>query len=571
MSPAQGDRLAVLAPEAASMTTRDGVRLDADVYRPVGDGPWPVLLQRQAYGRRIACTICYAHPAWYAAHGYIVVVQDVRGRGSSEGVFRPGEHELEDGAQAVEWAARLGGADGRVAMYGFSYQGYNQLLAAAGDCPSLCAIAPAMGPWDPATTWAYENGALRMKQMLGWGLQITGEAARRAGDAAAYASLVEAAAQPPFGEAVSARPAIIERHRALSHVMDWLETPADDPFWQGISPAARAEALRARKLPMLFVGGWFDTHLASTWRAFSALGGEGAHAATRLIVGPWLHFPWVRQVGQIDFGPAAARDMDAEHIRFFDRVLKEVTAEQPASRVELFDMGARAWRSFDRLPAGDSDTNGALALSGSGRAAIDTCDGKLLTGESDVAGEGAEFIVHDPWRPAPVTGGCYGVPPGPVDRRVTDERGDVAVFTTAPLDAALSLAGEAEVELAIDCDRASFDLSCVLSRVTTDGKVFQLASGYAHHRALHTDGRDGPNGRYRLRLSPTCATLAVGEALRLSVAASDFPAHPLNPGTGEDPVHTPRVHALITTLAIHHGAARPSLLRLPVQPATAER
>src|ERR1700710_1902096 len=121
--------LPVHAPQMRSMLTRDGLRLDADIYRPAIEGRYPVLLQRQAYGRRIACGICYAHPAWYAAHGYIVVVQDVRGRGTSEGVFRPGEHEIEDGADAVEWAARLEGSTGDVGMYGFSYQAYDQLLA----------------------------------------------------------------------------------------------------------------------------------------------------------------------------------------------------------------------------------------------------------------------------------------------------------------------------------------------------------------------------------------------------------------------------------------------------------
>ena len=213
-----GTGLPVLPPQTLSMTLGDGTRLDADVYRPAQPGPYPVLLQRQAYGRRVACTLSYAHPAWYAAHGYIVVVQDVRGRGTSEGVFRPGEHERDDGAEAVEWAARLPDADGQVALYGFSYQAYNQFLAAAGHCPSLRAIAPAMGPWDPARTWVYENSALRMKQMLGWGFQITAEAARRAGDASAWSALQAASGALPLGGPVTAQPALLKTHRALSHL-----------------------------------------------------------------------------------------------------------------------------------------------------------------------------------------------------------------------------------------------------------------------------------------------------------------------------------------------------------------
>jgi putative CocE/NonD family hydrolase len=123
--------LAVRPKETASMLTRDHVRLDADIYRPDAEGQSPVLLMRQPYGRAIASTVVYAHPAWYAAHGYIVVIQDVRGRGTSEGEFKLFWHEIEDGEDAVNWAANLPGSNGKVGMYGFSYQGMTQLYAAA--------------------------------------------------------------------------------------------------------------------------------------------------------------------------------------------------------------------------------------------------------------------------------------------------------------------------------------------------------------------------------------------------------------------------------------------------------
>src|SRR5271170_5499810 len=103
------------------MTTRDGIRLDATLWRPDAPGRFPVLLMRQPYGRRIASTVVYAHPAWYASHGYIVAIQDVRGRGDSEGQFRTLCAEAEDGAATLEWAAGLAGSNGKVGTYGFSY------------------------------------------------------------------------------------------------------------------------------------------------------------------------------------------------------------------------------------------------------------------------------------------------------------------------------------------------------------------------------------------------------------------------------------------------------------------
>jgi putative CocE/NonD family hydrolase len=544
-------RLAVLPPETQSMHLSDGTRLDADIYRPVGPGPYPVLLQRQAYGRRIACTICYAHPAWYASHGYIVVVQDIRGRGTSEGVFRPGENDIEDGAQAVEWAAALEGSTGDVGMYGFSYQSYNQLLAAAGNSPSLKAIAPAMGPWDAGSTWAYENGALRMKQMVGWGIQITTEAARRAGDDEAYAALMAVSANLPVNGPIAAKPDILTKYRDYSHVMDWLETPADSDFWAKISPSTHAEKIKARKLPMLVIGGWFDTHLASTIKAWKELSYDD-DGISRLIIGPWVHFPWVSKVGTVDFGPAAERDTDMEHIRFFDQALKHKSATELTSKpISFFDMGVKSWRDLESWPE-DEQT---FYLDSTGRAAIRADDGTLS--EQKGLSDASDYIVHDPWRPAPVTGGCYGVPAGPVDRRITDERGDVLTFTTAPLQSSLTLAGEPVIEISATSDCPSFDLSCVLSTVTKDGRVLQISSGYAHYR-------DAGEGTYTLPLTTTCSTILAGEQLRLSIAASDYPAHPVNPGTGEDPVSTPKTKAVVTTICVSHGPSHSSTLRLPI-------
>jgi putative CocE/NonD family hydrolase len=530
-------------PETRSMVTRDGVRLDADIYRPAVAGRYPVLLQRQAYGRGIACTICYAHPSWYAARGYIVVVQDIRGRGTSEGTFRPGEHDIEDGAETVEWVAKLDGSTGDVGMYGFSYQGYNQFLAAAGDSPSLKALIPAMGPWDARHSWAYENGALRLKQAVGWGIQITGEAARRAGDSRAYADFFAANQSLPVYGPIAAQPDILVRHRDLSHFMDWIEKPADDRYWSAISPSAYQKAIAARDLPMLFIGGWFDTHLGSTLAAHRALTRPGDRSK-QLVIGPWLHFPWTRKVGALDFGPKAGPNTDELQVQWFDCWLKGERDKGVGNGapIRLFDMGENTWRDLEEWP----EAHGSLYLAGSGRGSIDIEDGRLQPEPG--ADEDTEYLVHDPWRPAPVTGGCYGVPPGPVDRSATDSRGDVLTFTTAPLTQPLTLAGFVSVKLAATADRPSFDVSCVLSRVTAQGQAFQLATGYYHC----------PPGTaaepIAFSLQATCATLKAGERLRLSIAGASFPAHPINPGTGESPLVTPGASALITMIGIACGA-----------------
>ena len=158
----------------------DGTTLVSDhYYPPASDEKHPTLLMRQPYGRDIASTVVYAHPSWFARHGYNVVIQDVRGRGGSEGSFYPFRHEGRDGAETIAWLRTRPECNGRIGMYGFSYQGATQLLAAAEQPEGLECIAPAMTACDLYRGWFYHNGALRLASSLGWGLQMLKEDARR--------------------------------------------------------------------------------------------------------------------------------------------------------------------------------------------------------------------------------------------------------------------------------------------------------------------------------------------------------------------------------------------------------
>ncbi|MGK7937327.1 MAG: CocE/NonD family hydrolase, partial [Xenococcaceae cyanobacterium] len=161
--------------ETVSMYTQDRVRLDADIYRPDTTEKLPILLMRQPYGRAIASTVVYAHPRWYASQGYIVVIQDVRGRGTSEGKFNLFAHEVEDGVDTINWVSRLPNSTGEVGMYGFSYQGMTQLYAAAKQPPALKVICPSMVAYNLYTDWAYENGAFCLQANLAWAIQLAAE------------------------------------------------------------------------------------------------------------------------------------------------------------------------------------------------------------------------------------------------------------------------------------------------------------------------------------------------------------------------------------------------------------
>ncbi|HMR33763.1 MAG TPA: CocE/NonD family hydrolase [Geminicoccaceae bacterium] len=537
MAAAERQLLPVASPAEARLALPDGVELVSDIWRPEAPGRYPVMLMRQPYGRKIASTVVLAHPAWYAAHGYIVVVQDCRGRGDSGGAFRPLRDDAEDGAATLAWAADLPGCDGRVATYGFSYHAVTQLLALAGAGKAGSkrpdAMVPIMGSWRIRDDWAFEGGAFVHAVNQGWACQMAGEQARRAGDLDAFAALGTGVPQAD----------LLGRYAAHTHYGDWL---ADEPAtWRAMAPAA---ALREDPLdvPGFFIGGWLDGMLNGTLDAHAAFD-RAAASPQRLLLGPWTHIPWGRRVGGLDLGSEASSPVDPAIVAFLDQVLKGIGEPGPRSRV--FDIGGRRWRN--RRHQGDGRLS--LHLASGGLAAPTSTDGRL---EEEPGPTGVDRLVHDPWRPAPSVGGHWAPTPGHVDRAAVDDRSDVAVYTSRPLDRPVLLLGEVAAELWVDCDRPSHDLACTLSMLHPDGRAITLSCGY-----LRVPDSHAPGPR-RIVMRATCSTLAAGTALRLSIQAAASPAFAVNPGTGERPETAHAATALVITLAIAHGAATPSRLIL---------
>ena len=222
----------------------DGVELVSDHYYPSQSGPHPTLLMRQPYGRDIASTVVYAHPIWFARHGYNVVIQDVRGRGDSEGEFYPFRHEARDGAETIAWLRARPESNGRIGMYGFSYQGVTQLLAAAEQPEGLLCIAPGMAACDLYHGWFYQNGALRLASTLGWGLQMLKADARRlklreASDRLeqAWANLAAQTSVLPFRD----HPALCGEGLP-KYVLDWFEHDQPGEYWASLDVSRKLDA-----------------------------------------------------------------------------------------------------------------------------------------------------------------------------------------------------------------------------------------------------------------------------------------------------------------------------------------
>ncbi|MGD1866364.1 MAG: CocE/NonD family hydrolase [Phormidesmis sp.] len=553
--------LSVQARQTHSMWTRDGVRLDADIYWPEGTGegvgPFPVLLMRQPYGRAIASTIVYAHPRWYAAHGYIVVIQDVRGRGTSQGTFDLFANEVADGEDTVNWAAQLPGSDGQVGMYGFSYQGMTQLQAAEARPLALKTIVPAMTGYHLYEDWATENGALCLQLGLMWALQLAAETARLAQDVPLFQKLSAAARNLPLSDATPACPTVLLEVSSFFH--DWVSRPATDDYWRRLTPK-----LDEVDLPMLHVGGWFDPYLRGDLRLYREMAARSAHLH-HFWVGPWAHIPWARKVGDVDFGAAAMSPIDQVQIRWFDAILKKRDEHELAMQkpVCLFEMGRNEWRQLTEWPTATvSSIVEPRYLKSGGLTNIREDSGVLAVEPS--MDSATDVIVHDPWNPAPALGGHSAVPSGSFERTAVDSRGDVLTYTSELLADELRVVGVVEVVCAIAASTPSYDLCAVLSRVK-DGKAFNLTQGYRKVAICNPD----TILEISVPLHPTCFSLAPGECLRLSLSAACFPAYPVNSGTGAPLSESRSIDAKIITLMIHTGSGpgapvRPSVLKLPV-------
>lgn len=543
--------LPVKSKQVCSLQTRDGVRLDADVYYPDVQGEWPVLLMRQPYGRAISSTVVYAHPIWYAAHGYIVVIQDVRGRGTSEGKFELFANEVNDGYDSVQWAAQLPGSTGQVGMYGFSYQGMTQLYAAQAKPSALKALAPAMVGYDLYQDWAYENGALRLQAGLGWAIQLAAETARLQDDKTAFNALQAASRNLPLNDAVAADPKVLKQYAPDSFWHDWVAHPKDDAYWQTLKPD-----LTDVDLPMLHVGGWFDPYLTGDIRLLKEMAVRSQYPQ-HVWIGPWSHIPWSRKVGAMDFGPEAMNPIDQLQISWFDWLMKGKTSNCLDERsTHLFEMGRNKWRTFDKWPA--ELEKKTYKFQSSGLAAMREDDGVLVPSASKpVVASAADVLVHDPWRPVPSLGGHTSFPAGSFERSAIDGRSDVLTYTTDFLETDLVVIGQVEVTLNVQADAPSYDVCALLSIVHPDNRVFNLTQGYK--RIFDNAGRK----LVRILLQPTCFRLVAGQALRLSLSAACFPAYTVNPGIDANSLDTvPTIDHQVITLRVHHDDD--TLLILPM-------
>ena len=530
----------------------DGTVLRSDHYYADGKEAKPTLLMRQPYGRDIASTVVYAHPVWFARHGYNVVIQDVRGRGGSEGAFYPFRHEGRDGAETIAWLRSRPEGNGRIGMYGFSYQGMTQLLAAAEQPEGLQCIAPAMTAADLYRGWFYHNGALRLASSLGWGLQMLKEDAVRLGLHDARAKLQAAwtnlPAQPqalPYAE----HPAITDESLP-SYVRDWLAHDAPGDYWTAMDISARAEKIA---VPALHVSGWYDTYLEGSVAGFELLRERSpAREQHYLLAGPWVHIPWGDRVGEMQWGEAALLDTDALLLRWFDHWLKDAGTWNDEPRVRHFALGANAWCSGDSCRGAAEKT---LHLHSGGRAESRKGDGVLSPEAAQV--EPPDVFVYDPEVPV-------GSPAAGADQCPVELGNNLLVYTGEPLAEAMHIFGRPKVSLYARTSATHADLTAKLVRVLASGRAEFCCIGIARSAALFADYTPDAVQRWDFALEPTSTVFAAGERVRLEVAGGAFPLYDRNSSNATRPSRMSPWNWGRSTHTVFHDAEHPSALTLPV-------
>jgi putative CocE/NonD family hydrolase len=537
---------------AQQFTLSDGVVLVSDHYYPPGPGPHPTLLMRQPYGRDIASTVVYAHPVWFAAHGYNVVIQDVRGRGDSQGEFYPFRNEGRDGAETIRWLRTRSESNGSVGMYGFSYQGMTQLLAAAEQPEGLVCIAPAQTACDLYHGWFYHQGALRLASTLGWGLQMTKADARRRklraasdGLEKAWADLRSQPLMTPYG----LHPQL--QHQGMpAYVQDWFTHPLPGPYWSALDVS---ESLQQIKVPALHLSGWFDTYLSGSVAGFLALSAQAENQY--LVAGPWIHIPWGELVGDQNLGPEALLDTDSLLLRWFNHWLKRSGEFDRERRIRHFALGVNRWFETESFPKQTL----ALYLHSGGRADSRKGDGALSTAVPD-SDAPRDVFVYDPEVPV------FAPAVGPGNQAQLELGNNLLVYTSAPLEQPVHVLGSPQLTLYCVTSAAHADFTGKLVRVRPSGQADFVCIGIARSSYLFRDPgyRADSMQRWEFSLEPTSCVFAAGDAIRLEVASSAFPLYDRNPSTEVQPWLADSWNWQRSTQMVLHDAEHPSRLELPV-------
>jgi hypothetical protein len=543
---------------------RDGVNLSANIFLPKAEEKFPVLLTRTPYGKGDEKL---GDGLYYGAHGYVVVSQDCRGKGASEGEWEPFMNETPDGHDTLKWILKQPWSNGTIGSMGGSYVGFTQWMEAPGAGQFLKAMFPVVPMVDPYGDGAYLGGAFQLSLLMGWGSLVS----FRPGEPIpivtwsgtdwdkAYRTLPLSTWDKAIG-------------REVQYLRDWVSHTSFDSYWAKGSVRNRWNEIAT---PICAVGGWYDIFAKTTLDHVNAVRAmspsEQAAQHQHVLMGPWVHgMSRDGTVGDLNFGKDSVVDLRDIQTKWFDHWLKgKGTGVEQWAPFRIFVMGRNEWRDEPEWPLRRAKYT-SFYLRSSGSANTLAGDGELST-TRPAGGQLADTFVYNPEDPVPTLGGnnLFGCPAGPRDQRKAEERKDVLVYTSAELKEELEVTGPVKAVLYAASTAPDTDWTAKLVDVHPDGRAINLCDGII--RARCRDSVENPTliepGEiycYEIDLWVTSNVFLPGHRIRVEISSSNFPRFDRNPNTGHPFGADAELKA--ATQTIYHDVQNPSHIRLPIIP-----
>lgn len=477
---------------------RDGVHLATDIYMPEGDGPFPVILSRTPYGR----VKMGQGGSGFVQNGAAYVMQDMRGRFDSEGENLPfvgcGWNEHQDGVNTIEWLKKQKWCNGKIGTIGGSAGGITQNLLAGAVPDGLKAQYITVAAASLYSDASYIGGAFRKADAGNW--------------------LTSNKFDPRALEI------------GLAH-------PSYDDYWRQFDTSLKFAQMN---VPAVHIGGWFDMFAQATINEFVGrqhLGANGSRGAQKLIMGPWTHSIGKMPAGELTFPNATKVPEPYNSGRWFDHYLRgEDNGVEKEPAVAYYVMGdtstpgapGNEWRHADDWPVPAKET-----------AAYFTRDGKLAFEKPAASGDAHVEFAFDPAIPCPTIGGNnLTIARGPMNQNKIENRSDVVLFTSAPLDEPVEVTGRVKAKVFVASSAADTDLSVRLCDVYPDGKSYLIAEGILRLRYRNSVEKPEPLTPGKVEeVTVDCWSTSIifnkGHRIRATVTSSNYPRFDVNPGTGQ--------------------------------------
>jgi hypothetical protein len=528
---------------------RDGVRLSTNIYRPEGPDRFPVLLMRSPYGNGGAGD---PEAYFFVRHGYVVVLQDTRGRYESEGIFEAMQPEALDGYDTQQWISGQSWCNGKIGTFGGSYVGFTQWMPAPLQSPYLVTMFPVV-TFSDLHDVVYQNGAFRLELWGPWSFEMS----------------------HPYNITLDS----IDKHRSkilmslplidqdkklgwkIPFFRDWLLHPEHDRFWDRTSVGSDYPKIRTS---VYNIGGWYDILLKGTINNYMKMTGRDIDPVIRnkqkIMIGPWVHDEGKRLVGDLDFGEEAVLDQNALMLRWFDSQLKGVNngiIEEPP--VKIFVMGENKWRFENEWPLARTNYM-KFFFHSQGNANTVSGDGWMDTGISKNLKP--DKFIYDPDNPV-ITIGTMG----PYDQRKVETRNDVLIYASAPLKEDIEVTGPVNAIIYASSSAKNTDFTAKLVDAYPDGRAIRICEGIV--RADHRDSSLPPSNiepgkiyKYEIDLWATSNVFKKGHQIKVEISSSNFPRFDRNLNTGN--YFATDTAVLKAEQKIYHSAEYPSCIILPV-------